>query len=124
MAIPDRPRCVATAVQIIKFLQLLKGIHTCPEAIVRVGQQLAFGDQPVERLFDEFLSIFDVFEDFATEYEEPAVDPRPGFGDLIDALHNPFPVDRNHMEARSRLDAHKAGRSVAPQKVLGKPIQI
>src|SRR5262249_33466372 len=35
--IPDRPRCVAATVKILKLLPLLKGVHTGPKAIVSVG---------------------------------------------------------------------------------------
>jgi hypothetical protein len=40
MAIPDRPRRVAVAVKIFKFLAVLKVIHARPEAIMGMGQKL------------------------------------------------------------------------------------
>src|SRR5580692_10434837 len=123
-AIPDRPGGVAAAVQFIKLLQLLKGIHTRPEAIVRVGKQLSFGDQPPKGFFDQFVSLFDIFEDLTPEDEESTVDPRPGIGDVLNAFDNAFPVDRNHMKTRTRLDADKAGRFIAFEKILRKLTEV
>src|SRR5271166_3701123 len=123
-AVPHGPGRITTTVKVLKFLQLLKGIHTGPETVVSVREKLSFGDQSAKGLFHEFLTLLDVSEDFAPEYKETAVDPRPGFGDVFDALHNPLPVERNHMEACSRLHAHKAGQSFALHEPIDQFVEV
>lgn len=44
LPIPDRPRCAAAAVQVLKFLPLFKRVHAGPEATMSVGEKLSFRD--------------------------------------------------------------------------------
>ena len=81
---PHLPRRPAAGRQRLQVVLVLQGVHRRPEALVRIGDQLAALDQALERLFDELFAVVDVVEDLAAEDEEPAVDPELRAGDVLD----------------------------------------
>jgi hypothetical protein len=43
---------------------------------------------------------------------------------MLNALHNAFPINGNHMEARSRLDADETGHSIALPERLDQLMEV
>ena len=124
VAIPNNPRGIATAVKILKFLQLLECIHAGPEAVVSVRKKLSFGNQPAEGLFHKFLAFLDISEDLAPKDKETAVNPSSRFGDVFDALHDSIAIDRNHMETRPGLDADETGQPFTLEEDLDQLVKV
>jgi hypothetical protein len=118
VSVPHRPRSVAAAIQILEFLPLLKCIHTCPESLVGKGKKLALCNQSA-RALPLVPRLLYVLEDLAPEHKKATVDPRTGLRYLLDALHNAFSVDLNHVRACSRLHTYLRKQSGLPMSPCG-----
>src|SRR5215510_5618696 len=57
---PDFPRGRALGEHLVEVGAFLEGVHTRPEAVVRIGVQLALFDEPAERLLDQLLAVLHV----------------------------------------------------------------
>jgi hypothetical protein len=83
--IPHRPRCITPAKEVFKVLLFFEGVHAGPIAVMRVGHQAAGADQPPERFFHQFLAVLHVTEYLLAQHHEPAINPRAGFRNVLDA---------------------------------------
>ena len=68
------PGRLAGFVHDLEHLPILDRVHHGEEAVVRIRDQLAPGDQAREGLLDELVAGLDQVDDLATEDEEAAVD--------------------------------------------------
>src|SRR5690606_12282055 len=94
------------------------GVHRAPEALVPIGQELPFRDQPVERGLDQLVARLHVVEDLLAQDEEAAVDEEVGVSDrpeLRDVAVRPHP---DLMEAVPGLDGGEACDCVAALELL------
>src|SRR6185437_6992379 len=73
---PGHPRALAAGVHAIKADLVLEGIHALPKAFPAERRQLAFGDQPCDRLLHQLLAFIAVVEDLLAQYAEAAIDPQ------------------------------------------------
>src|SRR6187549_50131 len=71
---PDFPRRRALGEHLVEVGALLEGVHAGPEAVIRIGVQLALLDEPAERLLHQFFAVLHVIEDAVLEDEEATVD--------------------------------------------------
>src|SRR5438874_13206879 len=71
--LPELPGRLPRIVQIGELLLLLEGVHA-PELVVPVAEELALGDEPVERRIDELVAGPDVVEDLPPQADAPRVD--------------------------------------------------
>ena len=60
-------------IQVFQLLLVLESIHTGPEALILVCQQLALSDETLERLLDQLFTILDVPEDVPAENKKASV---------------------------------------------------
>ncbi len=89
VALPYLPRCGAIRAQALQLLLVFESIHTRPEAIVWIADQLLLCYQPVERLNHELFFIPHIVENFLLENEESSIDPHIAVIDGMDL--------RNHL---------------------------
>src|SRR5262245_1485932 len=73
---PHLPRSLAPGVHVVEGLLLLECVHTRPEPLVAVGDQLLEANEALEGFLHELFAVLDVIEDLALEGEEAAVDPQ------------------------------------------------
>src|SRR6266487_19887 len=119
---PLRPRGQRLVGQLLQRLVDHQRVHRRPEAGVRVGDQLALLDQPLERLDHQLLTLVEIVEDVPPEDEVAAVDPQPGALDVADAGDQAvLLVDER--ERVVRLHAQERGDGVAAAKVGDQLVQ-
>src|SRR5260370_19455497 len=115
LPLPQLPRSEPLAVQVIQLLLLLKRIHAPPEAVIRVGNELFFLNQPLEWFPDEVFTVLDVIEDCAIENKVSAIDHNLGLAQGFDFLNQSTIADRHAMTTQAGADAQK--RRCLPQPV-------
>src|ERR1035438_5394707 len=121
LAVPIGPNCpgrLALAENIVQFLLFFKRVHTCPEALVRIGNQFLFLDHAAEWFLDEFLAIMHVVKHLAAEYKESSVQLGPELPNVLDTLHDTAVIRFDKMEGCLWPHAHKASHLLRTQKGL------
>ena len=129
---PELPGRVALSMPRFEGLLILEGVHRLPVAEVPMRQQLALGDEPLERLHDEFVAGMDVVEDLAAEREVAGVEPDRRVGERLDRGAQSVIGHARHMERLGRVDDHEradqaAGMErvqVVRQPQIGQPVGI
>ena len=102
------------------MLLVLEGVHTRPETVVGIPDQLLLSDQSFERLENELFLLTDVVENLLLENEVAAVDSDAA---VIDGMNS---VDQiavallygDRVVAQIGTDAEKAGKLVLLVEVL------
>src|SRR6266511_151839 len=108
---PQRPRRPSALHERFEIVLVLERVERRPEAVVRIGDELAPLDQATEGLFDQILVLTQEVEDLATEYEVAAVDPQVRFRHGLDALNEVTIGELDDVERVAvRANAEKAGR--------------
>src|SRR5262245_28872226 len=105
--VPDLPRRMAPRIELLQPLTVLERVHRHPEAVVGIGDELAFPDEALEGLQHELLSVVDVLEDLLAEGEEAGVDPEVDPGDVRDAGDAAVPLERDEVVGEVRLHAQE-----------------
>ena len=99
VVVPNCPWRRSLAVDIFKFLFFLEGVHTGPEAVVRVRYQFLLGYEAMKWLFHEFFAFLEILKDFLAQREEPPVDPGACLSDVGNLLHGSVGSRLNEMKA-------------------------
>src|ERR1044071_5359114 len=102
------------------MLFFLECIHTGPKAVIGIGHELPCSDQPVERLFDQVLTLFDVIKDFTAEDKVTAVDHVAGPCNVLDSGHDPIGFESYLMKAGRGCDTYKTADFTARLEVINK----
>ena len=102
------------------MLLIFECVHTCPEAIVGVADQLLLGHQPLERLNDELFLITDIIKDFLLKNEKPSIDPQVA---VIQGVNSGNKIaiallQRDHVVAEVGPDAEEARNLILFVKVV------
>src|SRR5438874_1982614 len=120
VSFPDFPGSRSTGAKTLELLLILKGIHTRPEAIVGIADQLFLLQQPLERFANQFLSLLYIVEDAFLENEEAAVDPDRAVVYGINS-HDQIGfvlLKRNQMIAEVRPDTDETGNFILLMKMV------
>jgi len=114
VSLPHFPRGNTARTQAFQLLLVLECVHTRPEPIIRVANQLLFFDQPVERLDYEFLFLTDVIENLLLENEKASVDPNRAIVNGMDPRDEAAValLQGHQMIAEVRSDTEEAGNFV------------
>src|SRR5580765_6346499 len=107
------PGRLAGFVHDLEHLPILDRVHHGEEAVVRIRDQLAPGDQAREGLLDELVAGLDEVDDLATEDEEAAVDADGGPAHVLDRDDVPLGVGRNEMRVELRRYTEELRRLAA-----------
>src|SRR6185503_2438047 len=103
---------------IVERLLLLERVHTRPEPVVAVRDQLLLADQALEGLIDELFAVLDVIENLTLEGKKAAIDPEICAAHVTNVTDERVVVQRNRMEALTRAHAEEAGDFVLPAELL------
>src|SRR6266849_2936330 len=120
VGLPHFPRRSAGCTKTLQLLLVFEGVHACPEAVVRIANQLLLCYESVERLDYELLFVVDVLENLLFEGEKSSVDP---YIPIINGMNlgdqaTVSLVQRNQVIAEVRPNTEKAGDLAVLMKVV------
>src|SRR5262245_34184841 len=101
------PRHFAALHELFKHLSISESVHSSPEALVSVSDELIRADKAIERLEHQFLTVIYVIEDFSTKDEVSAINPNIGLLACAEPLHRTLVIEFSKMEIERRTNCNK-----------------